>query len=639
MPVPSTRFLPVLALAACTGEFPSETARSGEEVPPVRAIVVWGRPAADRGGSGYATQIRLAFEQEMAIRMGLPDPVFGTPTRWDDTTIPMGERWFWEDIGLVFEGEEPPVRDGLTPVLLTPTDALREAVDLQAAAERYASLDGPDVDPFLPLLVRWFQFDDNPMGMLNDSEIFQRWAAIYGIDLDALPWPERLQYSPHDGVDAFTRLDQEAFWDRDFSAASRVAWALASGGRDGAWPLVADTFAGDLEATAAVDVVAPGQLAAWLVEGGWADLEDAPHAMQARVRARSSEPWAFALVSQVTPFQVDLEVTLAGPAATLEVTVACDGVPVLTEPMDAPGVHELPSACGWDEARIHEVTVTASADGAPVARDEAIVTLVPGDVQVRRGDIASWGWPMEGPGDGRYSAQLTTLLLGYLSEEAGVGDAWFGDAFGSWDDGTFPMGERFVFDHVELISFDGVYPQPSGVDFAILRPTAALSSVADLGEAADRHDLIDESPTLSYSRAYLGTLLDWLLTEGRDADWIAPVPDLYAHWAATSGIDLDALPRPTAMQYSPTWQTTPHTDVASDDFWVRDFNCASITTWAIIWGMYRVQGDTVRSRFLDDFASTAAADAVIQGQVPAWLHTAGLAEVVHANSRWDAGDR
>jgi len=571
-------------------------------------LALYGRNTLSPDDEGYEAQQRLLFRENAAAGIGLLTPLWGAdmPT-WDDHACPAGARTVWEDLAIVTEPGVLPEHPGLRPLVLRPTPQLHDEVDVEAMAARYESVEPTWGDPLLPVLVAWLKWPDNPQGWLQQSDLFDRWEAIYGVHFGELPTPTRYQFSPHEDGASFSDMELDGFWERDFTPASLVAWCLLWGGHQGSWDSIRPMMRDHPDAVAAVDVIAPGQLARRLVEDGYLEVVDPVDCVDVSVRNEMGE-WSRGRVGWPPLDAVEVKAEYVDAGGDAELRLHCDGEVTTTE------------MCGFDEPGIHEVTAELLRGGEVVASERALVALAATGIPAEQGDIALWGQPAVRPDDPRFETQVFRTWVQRPGLLAGVGAPFFGDGTHTWDDTATAVDERYVWNHVEVVGSTGPYSAPEDADLLLLRPTGAVD--LDLAAMAQRHDATFNA----YARPFFGGFVRWVQSgeaEGIDDTQIA-------HWATTAGIDLATLPTPQMMQHSPYLDPADYTDIASERFWARDTNCSNTTVWSWVWGTYQAQGEGVRERFLDDLDEVAAVDTATPGVFAWWLVENGYAEVVYA---------
>ncbi len=247
---------------------PQDTGQPGELEAQRGDLVLWGRPAVEPGEEGYELQARIMFCEHAAEIAAVLEPFWGEADTWNGHVAPTGERMFWERISFVEQDGPLQGKKGLQPLLLRPSESWKAQLDMdvmlehaQRPMERYSQ-------PTLGLALRWFLTEDNHMTWLWEGEGYEHWAAVTGVDLQALSAPVAMQYCPTETTD----IASEAFWDRDEDEASRAAWAVLRGWYEGSAKGLREQLLDQPAAVAAVDAVSVGQLAWWLVESGNAEV-------------------------------------------------------------------------------------------------------------------------------------------------------------------------------------------------------------------------------------------------------------------------------------------------------------------------------------------------------------------------------
>ena len=233
-------------------------------------ILVYGYQAVDQENSAYESQMYLAFMQTISQKMGTYAPFWeagGPLLTWDNTDVPMGKRYFWGHIGIALKDGDCPLLDGYEIVVLRPTAALTAVVNFDQIVEKYRSAletTGPYNQPFYPAFMNWVKrLAKNQNHWLNSPKLQQLWLSNYGVDVTA-PEIERLQVSSYLGTE-YTDINDWRFWERSLDCSSLAAWAIIWGWYAN-FEQVRSLFLNNLKAVAAVDAIAPGQLAWWLVK-------------------------------------------------------------------------------------------------------------------------------------------------------------------------------------------------------------------------------------------------------------------------------------------------------------------------------------------------------------------------------------
>jgi len=229
-------------------------------------IMVFGYPARGQDHPAYAAQMFLGYYQKLAQKCKLYEPVFGTLKTWDDSIVPMGERYFWGHIEVALEDNsnfQGLPKDDLVILRLTETGV----VDKEAFVEAYESLDKSTVNiPFLGVLVTWIKTAVQE-GWVDwmDGNTFREWGSLYGIDFENIPFPQK--YQSYQTTD----MDSSDFGRRSADCSTGVGWALMY-----AWeakvPSVREFFQDHPERIASVDCLSPGQIPWFLTDKGLATI-------------------------------------------------------------------------------------------------------------------------------------------------------------------------------------------------------------------------------------------------------------------------------------------------------------------------------------------------------------------------------
>jgi hypothetical protein len=589
-------------------------------------LVLWGRPTVVAGEEGYDLQILHMFTEYAAEFGGVLLPFWGEVDTWNGKVVPMGEDYFWERMSFVEEDGLLEEIEGLEASVLRPTEAWRAELDIEAMVtwgnepiERYNL-------PVIPLAIRWWQDGDNPCAWLWLHEGYERWAALFGIDMLAMTDLVNMQYSPSLGTADATDIDSDAFWDRDQSEGSHAAWAILQGWYKGSYQDLHEEFVDNPELVAAVDSISVGQLAWWLDQAGLVDVvERRPTASLQLLNDKKgwcSNMWAF------LPAQPDVLVSTDGLYGAAHLVLHCDDG---TEPStvvvaDITQPTSLQVACNYPAAGRYHPWVEVRQDGEVVATAQSVVAVIPQTLELERGDIALYGYPSIEEGEGRYPEELFEGFFGRIANVAGIYDPYFGYPLGTLDGTTHPMGQRYQWGHIEMATEAGDYQLWE--DTVVLRPTPAMHELTDVQAMADK----EEEPYLGYTRPYMGSMIQWVHWGQSEIDWMAEQPDLFERWQAVYGLDFNEIPVPQTMVYGPAWDQIEHTDITSDLFWERDRNCSTRAVWEFVWGSYVLQGEGVREQMLDNWEAAVAIDNVTPGELAWWLLHEGLVEIVYVAS-------
>ncbi len=189
-----------------------------------------------------------------------------------------------------------------------------------------------------------------------------------------------------------------------------------------------------------------------------------------------------------------------------------------------------------------------------------------------------------------------------------------------------PMGNRYYWGHIEIATADDEYSIPDGFSLVVLRPTAEMLAIVDTIAAADK--LLAVAGTTPYSQPFVGVFLKWLKHTDLTDNWYGTNAQDRSFWANSFGLDLNALPTTTQMQYAPQLATEPYSNITQDAFWQRDLDCSSVTMWALIWGWHQMDS-AAAPYFLNHLDRVASIDALSPGQVAWWLVHVGYTTIAN----------
>ena len=202
---------------------------------------------------------------------GVYEPFFGAGLRsWDDSREPLGQRYHWGHIQLAIQDEDFAIPDGWSMVVLRPTATMNTVVDTLAAADQLSKVSvNPYSQPFAGVFLQWLKWNDQGANWYDaDAQQKSFWASAFGVDPGTLVAPTKLQFAPALDTASYTNISEDPFWLRDIDCSSLAMWSLIWG-----WyqtdPTVAAFFQDNLGAVAAIDALAPGQMAWWLQDVGY----------------------------------------------------------------------------------------------------------------------------------------------------------------------------------------------------------------------------------------------------------------------------------------------------------------------------------------------------------------------------------
>ena len=244
------------------------------------AIVVYGNEIADYGEPAYnAQQIYTSF-QAMARESGIYNSFFGGPLdTWDDRNVATGgaptqKKFVWGHIEIQTEGAEITL-DGCSKIaVLSPNLAMQESVNIDHMVSKYEQFaSNEDVglstynQPLPFMFLKWAQTMSNAGSWIAGAGNI--WRDLYGIELfNPLPQNKAQDYVTND-------IEDPDFLLRSADCSSRTAWSILMG-MNYYNPQYRDRFLTDQAAVNAVDCMAPGQMAYYLWNAGWVDVEFYP---------------------------------------------------------------------------------------------------------------------------------------------------------------------------------------------------------------------------------------------------------------------------------------------------------------------------------------------------------------------------
>lgn len=590
-------------------------------------IVLWGRPLVEPGEDGFDEQILVMYSEYAAEFAGVTTPFWGELESWNGHREPLGDDLFWERIELIDEAGELEAPDGQQALVLRPTETWLAELDLDAML---AKEEEPIVrfnHPVIGLTVRWFQTVNNPLYWLFDDGGHERWASLYGVNLVELPAPVAMQYNPHQGDDEAGDIEHDHFWDRDANEASRATWAILWGWYRGSNTGLRDQLMNDPSAVGAVDAISIAQLGWWLDDQGLVEVVERRPTAALSVRHEVKDWWGSSTWATL-PLTLDLRAEAEGLSGAATLRLYCDagGEPVHEQEMELPGSAEVADLCSYDQPDRYYPRLELVQDGEVVVEAQTTVAAVPETLSLQQGDFTLWGYPVLEQSDVRYEDEVFKGFFGVTASKAGVYDPYWGGPLGTYDGASQPMGERYMWGHIEVVTETGDYTVME--DTVVLRPTEAMRALVDIEAMAER----EEQPEYGYARPYMGNLIEWVGWGAGEVDWMVGQDDLHERWAAVYGLDFAAIPSPQAVQWSAVYLEETHTDITAEAFWERDTNCSSRAAWNLVWGAYAMQGEPVREQLLGEWETVAAIDSVTPGQLAWWLVDSGMAEVVQIAS-------
>jgi hypothetical protein len=590
-------------------------------------IVLWGRPLVEPGEDGFDEQILVMYSEYAAEFAHVTTPFWGELDTWNGHREPLGVDLFWERIEIIEAAGEVVTTDEQEALVLRPSEAWLAALDLDAMLAKAQEPIERFNQPVLGLTVRWFQAKDNPMAWLWVDGGHAKWGALYGVDLALLSSPDAMQYNPNQGTEHVGDIEHESFWDRDADYASHAAWAILWGWYRGSNSSLRDLFLDDPSAVAAVDAVSIGQLGWWLADQGLVDVVERRPTAAISVRHEVKDWWGSSTWAYL-PLTLDLRAEAEGMSGAATLRLYCDagGELVHEQEMDLPGSAEVADLCSYDQPDRYYPRLELLQDGEVILEAQTTVAVVPATLPLQQGDFALWGYPVLEQSDTRYEDEMYKGFFGVAASNAGVYDPYWGGPLGTFDGASLPMGERYMWGHIEVVTEDGDYTLME--DTVVLRPTEAMRALVDLAAMAER----EEQPEYGYARPYMGNLIEWVRWGSEEIDWMAGQDDLLERWAAVYGLDFATIPSPQAVQWSAVYLEETHTDITAEAFWERDTNCSSRAAWNMVQGAYAMQGEPVREQLLGEWEAVAAIDSVTPGQLAWWLVDSGMAEVVQIAS-------
>lgn len=240
-------------------------------------IIVFGQPQLKQGEKGNLNQKYLVFFEEASRSSGLYTPFWGENFfTWDGEKEPMGIPYWWGHIEIATTNTTTDDLSGIVTwpegqdfgfVVLRPNENI---FDVNRIVEVYGQLLNSYTgynQPFVGMLIHWVKQSakSDSIDWFQKGEIFSLWKELYGVDFEKIPTP--VKYQQYQSTDIADQL----FMKRTVDCSSLTAWAIIYG-----WlskePSVRDLFLNRPEVIAAVDAVAPGQLARFLVEWNLAKI-------------------------------------------------------------------------------------------------------------------------------------------------------------------------------------------------------------------------------------------------------------------------------------------------------------------------------------------------------------------------------
>lgn len=593
-------------------------------------LVVWGRPFVYAGEDGHDEQLLHMFSEYAAEFGGVLAPFWGDVDSWNGTPTRSGYDGFWTQMTVVEEDGLLQEIEGVEATVLRPTEAWAAELDLDAMIERANQPIERYNLPVVPFAIRWWNTEDNPCAWLWLHEGYETWSQLFGIDLLAMTELETMQYSPSLGSVEATDIASEAFWDRDQSEGSHAAWAIHWGWYLGGYPELRDELLDSPEAIAAIDSISVGQLAWWLVQAGLVEpVGWQPTATMEILYDLWPDPreWVAGTATRL-PAEPSLLVSTDGLDGAGTLVLDCDNEaqPVTIEVEDLSEATELPQACSYPDAGRYRPSVQVVQNEEVVATARLVTSVIPESLELERGDIVVFGQPSLEEGDFTYPIELYEGFFGRIAADVGIYDPFFGYPLETLDGTTIPLGDRYQWGHIEMLTKAGDYPLCE--DTLVLRPTEAMHALVDVRAMADR----EEDPLCRYTRPYMGALVHWVHWGRGEIDWMGEHSALFERWEEAYGLDFDSIPVPQVMTSGPTWGSDDHTDITADSFWERDRNCSTRLMWEFVWGAYIKRGESVREAMLGNWEVAAAIDNVTPGQAAWWLLHEGLVEIVYVAS-------
>ncbi|MFP4086394.1 MAG: hypothetical protein ACLFUL_06330 [Desulfobacteraceae bacterium] len=247
-------------------------------------IVLWGNKIVEYGDPGYTSQRVYLGHVHMARQAGIYDSFFGGPLHtWDDQDVSTGgaptqEKYVWQHVEVQTQDGEVDEKNVDEIVVLKPKAAMRNSVNIDLMASFYQefrySQDETGLSTYnqpLPFsFFRWVKhayYEDLAFAWLSDARNI--WIDLYGVDpANPVPQNQAQSYVTNDIED----LD---FFLRSTDCSSMTAWSVLAG-MNYYNPNYRNVFLTDQAAVNAVDCMAPGQVAYYLWNRGWVDVEFYP---------------------------------------------------------------------------------------------------------------------------------------------------------------------------------------------------------------------------------------------------------------------------------------------------------------------------------------------------------------------------
>jgi len=242
-------------------------------------ILVFGTPALGPDGPNYENHMWLGYHQAIVKRCGVYSPVWGDLKTWDDTSYPMGERFFWGHIEMAtrdipnFVGY-PGYYQGFSIVVLRLAEGTILSKEAFIEAFERLSREWVYMDvPMVAAVITWIKMAVENRWVdwmyLNEDEgripILDMWNELYGIDFGKIPYPEKF------GWYETTDLDSPRFGYRAANCSRGVGWSLVYSWKAKV-PSVREFFLDHPERIASVDCLAPGQIPSILENKGLATI-------------------------------------------------------------------------------------------------------------------------------------------------------------------------------------------------------------------------------------------------------------------------------------------------------------------------------------------------------------------------------
>lgn len=228
----------------------------------------------------YLNQAYFAFFQEVGRSVGIYAPLFGEMETLDMTNRPLGgrHRYWWGHIEIATRNSQTVTLDEngalivLRPTRKNPSFVIDTNEAVEKSQEFLEASEGFN-QPFLAAIKALVQMDRADGGWMSQPQLENHWADAYGVSLTLEQPIKAVQYGPCMGTTAHTDILDSCFWKRDRTCSSRVFWSLIWGWYKGnGGERTRQLFLNNMNNVNAVDSLAPGQVAWWLLKNGLVEI-------------------------------------------------------------------------------------------------------------------------------------------------------------------------------------------------------------------------------------------------------------------------------------------------------------------------------------------------------------------------------